>query len=47
MAIWATVSPYRATRKEVRSMVGSDQFVDVFVARTGYSSRVPEISWGM
>ena len=30
-AICAAVSPYRATRNEVRSMVGSDHFVEVFV----------------
>ena len=29
--ICAAVSPYRATRNDVRSMVGSDQFVEVFV----------------
>ena len=29
--ICAAVSPYRATRNEVRSMVGHDRFVDVFV----------------
>ena len=29
--ICATVSPYRATRNEVRSMVGTDRFVEVFV----------------
>jgi sulfate adenylyltransferase len=30
--ICAAVSPYRATRSECRSMVGKDQFVEVFVA---------------
>lgn len=30
-AICAAVSPYRATRNEVRSMVGSEQFIEVFV----------------
>lgn len=31
VAICATVSPYRATRNEIRNMVGSDQYVEVFV----------------
>ena len=31
IVICAAVSPYRATRNEVRSMVGSDYFVEVFV----------------
>lgn len=31
LVIAAAVSPYRATRDEVRGMVGSDQFVEVFV----------------
>ncbi len=31
VAICAAVSPYRATRSEVRSMVGEDRFVEVFV----------------
>jgi sulfate adenylyltransferase len=31
IAITAAVSPYRATRDEVRAMVGSDRFVEVFV----------------
>ncbi len=31
MVICAAVSPYRATRNDVRAMVGSDQFVEVFV----------------
>src|SRR6266508_1560369 len=31
VAICAAVSPYRATRNEVRRMVGSDNFVEVFV----------------
>lgn len=31
VAICAAVSPYRATRNEVRSMVGSDNFIEVFV----------------
>jgi sulfate adenylyltransferase len=30
-AVCAAVSPYRATRNDVRNMVGSDQFVEVFV----------------
>lgn len=30
-AVCAAISPYRATRNEVRKMVGSDQFVEVFV----------------
>jgi sulfate adenylyltransferase len=29
--ICAAVSPYRATRDEVRAMVGSDRFVEIFV----------------
>jgi len=29
--ICAAVSPYRATRNECRSMVGSDRFIEVFV----------------
>lgn len=29
--VCAAISPYRATRDEVREMVGSDQFVEVFV----------------
>jgi sulfate adenylyltransferase len=29
--VCATVSPYRATRNDVRAMVGSEQFVEVFV----------------
>ena len=31
IAICAAVSPYRKTRNEVRSMVGTDQFVEVYV----------------
>ncbi len=31
IVVCAAVSPYRATRNDVRSMVGSDQFVEVFV----------------
>lgn len=31
IAICAAVSPYQATRAEVRAMVGADQFVEVFV----------------
>jgi sulfate adenylyltransferase len=31
VAVAAAVSPYRATRDEVRHMVGSDHFVEVFV----------------
>jgi sulfate adenylyltransferase len=31
VAICAAVSPYRATRNDVRNMVGKDQFVEVFV----------------
>lgn len=31
LVICAAVSPYRATRNEVRNMVGSDQFVEIFV----------------
>src|SRR5262249_50297245 len=30
-AVCAAVSPYRATRNEVRAMVGHDQFIQVFV----------------
>ncbi|MDW7760039.1 MAG: bifunctional sulfate adenylyltransferase/adenylylsulfate kinase [Acidobacteriota bacterium] len=30
-AICAAVSPYRATRNEVRAMVGADRFVEIFV----------------
>jgi sulfate adenylyltransferase len=29
--VCAAVSPYRATRNDVRAMVGSDHFVEVFV----------------
>jgi sulfate adenylyltransferase len=29
--ICAAISPYRATRNDVRNMVGSDNFVEVFV----------------
>ena len=29
--ITAAISPYRATREEVRKMVGSDHFIEVFV----------------
>jgi sulfate adenylyltransferase len=29
--ICAAVSPYRATRNDVRNMVGADQFIEVFV----------------
>ena len=32
VAVCAAVSPYRATRNDVRSMVGADRFVEVFVA---------------
>jgi sulfate adenylyltransferase len=32
VAICAAVSPYRATRNDVRSMVGTDRFVEIFVA---------------
>ncbi len=32
IAVCAAVSPYRATRNDVRSMVGKDSFVEVFVA---------------
>jgi sulfate adenylyltransferase len=32
VAICAAVSPYRATRDEVRSMVGKDHFVEVYVS---------------
>ncbi len=31
VVICAAISPYRATRNEVRSMVGDDQFVEIFV----------------
>ena len=31
VAICAAVSPYRATRDDVRNMVGSDRFIEVFV----------------
>jgi sulfate adenylyltransferase len=31
MAVCAAISPYRATRNEVRQMVGADRFVEVFV----------------
>jgi len=31
VSICAAVSPYRATRNEVRNMVGGDQFIEVFV----------------
>ncbi len=31
IAICAAVSPYRATRNDVRSMIGSDHYVEVFV----------------
>lgn len=31
LAVAAVVSPYRATRDEVRAMVGADRFVEVFV----------------
>jgi len=31
VAVCAAVSPYRATRNEVRSLIGSDQFFEVFV----------------
>jgi sulfate adenylyltransferase len=31
VAICAAVSPYRATRNDVRTLVGTDQFVEVFV----------------
>lgn len=31
VVLCAAVSPYRATRNDVRNMVGSDQFVEVFV----------------
>ncbi len=31
IAICAAVSPYRATRNDVRAMVGGDQFIEVFV----------------
>ncbi len=31
IAVCATVSPYRATRDDVRNMVGTDHFVEVFV----------------
>lgn len=31
VVVCAAVSPYRATREDVRSMVGSDRFIEVFV----------------
>jgi len=31
IAICAAISPYRATRSDVRNMVGEDQFIEVFV----------------
>jgi sulfate adenylyltransferase len=31
IAVCAAISPYRATRDEVRQMVGADRFVEVFV----------------
>jgi sulfate adenylyltransferase len=31
VVVCAAVSPYRATRQDVRSMVGADRFVEVFV----------------
>jgi sulfate adenylyltransferase len=31
IVVCATVSPYRATRNDVRNMIGSDQYVEVFV----------------
>jgi sulfate adenylyltransferase len=31
VVLCAAVSPYRATRNEVRSMVGGDQYIEVFV----------------
>lgn len=31
VAVCAAISPYRATRNEVRNMVGVDQFIEVFV----------------
>ena len=31
VAVCAAVSPYRATRNDVRNMVGADRFVEVFV----------------
>jgi sulfate adenylyltransferase len=31
VAVCAAVSPYRATRNEVRNMVGADRFIEVFV----------------
>jgi sulfate adenylyltransferase len=31
IAICAAISPYRATRNDVRNMVGSDRFIEVFV----------------
>ena len=31
MVICAAVSPYRATRNEVRNMVGAEQYIEVFV----------------
>ena len=31
VVVCAAVSPYRATRTEVRSMMGADQFIEVYV----------------
>jgi sulfate adenylyltransferase len=31
VTVCAAVSPYRATRNDVRNMVGSDNFIEVFV----------------
>lgn len=31
IAVCAVVSPYRATRDEVRAMIGADRFIEVFV----------------
>jgi sulfate adenylyltransferase len=31
VAGWAAVSPYRATRNDVRNMVGSDNFIEIFM----------------
>jgi sulfate adenylyltransferase len=31
IAVCAAISPYRATRNEVRQMVGADRFVEVFI----------------
>lgn len=31
IAICAAISPYRAARNEVRSMIGDDHFIEVFV----------------